>query len=375
MTSQASYNERIKSNIVNLIGFLSANKKKILYIIILNIIVFLGLIYYEKQSYTPTESLYKKALANYSIILFSQLLIFPILSLYDNWKKHLLKISEKHRMQTLENLENYYKNIQNNENRQYKINIYKEKTNILEKKTVWSPKTKSSKNLSLFIPGYALGYGIFKLIKNDPDKVVLVPSIPKHTPQWLYMLKMLLEPYDADFRKMLLNSGWNQLKYRPQGININKVNSEYSIEFLVEPVSYYYSFFTEQGVDYKLYPDKNITLRDILSPYLYSTITRENSLIREILLARDNPIANTLGVEILLIARDGTILIKRRSKTVAVEKEKLDPGISGGLDWNSLMYYYQQNNHEPVKLSDAIKHELAEKRSSHLRVLKTCVYT
>ena len=159
---------------------------------------------------------------------------------------------------------------------------------------------------------------------------------------------------------MLLNSGWNQLKYRPHGININKDNSECTIEFLVEPVSYYYSFFTEQGVDYKLYPDKNITLRDILSPYLYSTISWENCLIKEIVLARDNPIANTLGVEILLIAKDGTILIKRRSKTVAVEKEKLDPGISGGLDWNTLMYHYKSSYYRPIKLSDAIKHELAE---------------
>ena len=335
----------------------------------MNIIIILGIVYLRYHTFSLLKFLSPDVLTNYLVLLFSQILIIFILSFYDSWREYKFKISEKYRMRPLEDLGNYYTSFYD-KSKEYRFNLYKEKINLLKQKTTMKINENCEK--TLFIPGYGLGYNYFVKINNNPDKVLLKPFIPKHYPKWLYQLDMLLKPYEKDFSRILLNNGWNQLKYRPHSIKIdsspeynqpNNPNKESNtiIKLFVEPISYYYSFFAEQSADYVLYRDKNRTLRDILSPYFFATITQDSDIKKEIGLSRSNPIPNTLGIEILLVTKDGTILIKQRSKSVAVEKEKLDPGISGGLDWNTLIYYYKSNNYRPVKLSDAIKHELAER--------------
>ncbi len=356
-------NEKLKNitqGIKLRLEYLREKKKLTITIILLNIILFFSLIYIENKTIIIERNRILQTMIEYLFVILSQIIIIIILALYQEWNLFKLIASERYRMLTVKDLIEHYtldKKVNKQERQEqeyYSKKLYERKLSILKDKLEWRDTDTAE---PLFTPGYSIGFSELRRINNDPTKIILKPIIPQNTPTWLYQLDMIMEPWKNEFSKMLTISGWNQLKYRPNSIIVKNDK----LVFVVEPVSYFHSFFSEHSVDYIVNKGRKLTIRDILDPYFLETIIENENLSEVVRHIRDKPIAYTLGIEAFLVTEDGVTFLTKRSRLgVIVEKGTLAPAVSGGLDWNALVYYYELNS-SGVTLEDAIKHELMEK--------------
>lgn len=196
-------------------------------------------------------------------------------------------------------------------------------------------------------PGYQCIPGIIEKIFAKP--IVMKPKVSER--KWVQFLIDLIQPYEDTYRKLFESMGWNEFKIRP--IRIKDSNKITIIE--VEPTTYYYSVITNFSCDLPLGRDK--TLRDLLEPLILTGDL--NKPLRAIEELKDLPISNHLGINVLIVTRDGDLLLSERSSFVAVEQYKIAHTLAGSLDWKTLAYLAYKK--DKVYLEELIQQEIVEK--------------
>lgn len=170
--------------------------------------------------------------------------------------------------------------------------------------------------------------------------------------KWIQLFMDIVRPYEDKFKEILKSIGWNELKVRP--IGIRDTGLEAIIE--VEPTPYYYSIITNFSCDLPI--GRNKSLRDILEPLIL--VASPKQPLRTIEESKDLPISNHVGINILIVTKNGDLLLSERSSFVAVEQHKIGHTVAGSLDWKTLVYL-ASNKGNKIALKDVILQELAEK--------------
>lgn len=268
---------------------------------------------------------------DYLAFLFGEIVLIILLYVKESVKSIKNRI-EIGRIKTIRELQDYYNELANSSY------LFSESYKLLATKP----------------PDYEWIPGIIEKIFSN-DNVFLKPIIRSNR-LWVNLLNDLIKPYEDKYTELFKHIGWNEFKVRP--IGIEEKNGLIIIE--VEPTTYYYSYITNFSCDLPL--GKGKTLRHILEPII---IKRDSVMpLKTIDESKDLPISNHIGINILLITKDGDILLSKRSSFVAVEQETIGHTVAGSLDWKTLTYL--ASNDMMIDLRRVILQEIAEKEEISL---------
>lgn len=290
-------------------------------------LLFLVLINYSFYVFMPTEFL---------SFIFTETALLLILVIYKGFEEITYRIEEE-RLLPIDKLLKYYEKYLNRSKSSY--GSYKRILSLT-----------SPYNSKIWIPGEVeeiiSGRVYFKQV-----------DYTESYRTWVSLLKELIEPYEEEYRRKFHALGWNEFKIRPRKLERRNDN----IILYVEPTTYYYSFITNFGCD--LVMGKGRTLRRILEPYILSP--ENNKIIKSLNEVSDYPISNHIGINILVVTRDGDLLLPMRSSYVAVEQNVIGHTIAGSLDWKTFAHLARQNR-EIVDLEDIIVQEILEEEEVSL---------
>jgi len=192
----------------------------------------------------------------------------------------------------------------------------------------------------VWVPGF-----VEEILKGD---VFLKPVDGERA--WIEALEAIIKPYEDVYARLFKSVGWNEFKLRP----IDVVSRNGRTIVAVEPTTYYYSFITNFACDLPM--GRGVTLRDVLEPMMLTGNPSEP--LRRLGSSRDLPISNHVGVNALIITRDGYLLLPLRSSSVAVEQNVVAHTVAGSLDWKTLTYLAR--GREEVNLLDLVYQEILE---------------
>ena len=196
--------------------------------------------------------------------------------------------------------------------------------------------------------GYQWVPGIVEKIFRGP---VMLEPVAEGERRWVKLLEDLIKPYEDTYRNSFKSLGWNEFKVRPVSIK----DEGRTTVIKVEPTTYYYSYVTNFSCDLSL--GKGRTLRHLLEPLI--VIGDPAKPLKTIDEARDLPISNHIGVNVLIITRDGDLLLSERSSFVAVEQGTIAHTVAGSLDWKTLVHLTSRKVR--ADLRELVQQEIAEK--------------
>ncbi len=312
--------------------YLKNDKKFILTIVfILTVFILINIIFYNNYQ------------GSYISFLFGQIILFILFFIYN----FIIKIKSKvevTRLKSVEELKKYYK-IKALMPSPFKIAYQYILNKTLINDDVWIP-------------------GIIEKIFFSNKNIYLEP-VDQTDWSWANILDKLIKPNEDSYALSFKTIGWNELKIRPLKIK----DEDDNVVIYVQPTTYYYSFITNFSCDLKIKGMRDITLREILEPLLISQ--NPDRPLRSIEELKNVPISNHLGIGIIIITKDGYILLQRRSSNVAVEQNVVGPTIAGSLDWKTLAYFSNGNN--KINIIDLVQQEISE--SEELSYPKISDYT